>query len=163
MEGKLKQTAVLLLTRYRYAALVLLLGLGLMLIPKSPESRAPAPSEPRELPLAQQLERILSSIDGAGRVRVLLTEKCGPETHYQTDLRTDSTDSGQSEESRTVLVEEETRRRTGLVRRQDPPRFLGAVISCQGAERPQVRLQIIRAAQCALGLRSDQIQVVTMK
>lgn len=152
-----------LLLRYRYAAVILLLGLGLMLLP-SGKTKSPEPMEAtRQQALSRELEQILSSVEGAGRVRVLLTEQTGPEIHYQTDRRSDSSDSGESLQQDTVLVDGEDRKKTGLVRRRDPPRYLGAVVASQGADSPRVRLTLIRAVQCATGLRTDQIQVVRMK
>ena len=36
----------------------------------------------------------------------------------------------------------------------------GAVIVCEGAENPEVRLSIIRAAEAFTGFSSDRIQVL---
>ena len=152
-----------LLLRYRYAAIILLLGLGLMLLP-SGKKETPKPGEVTEQRnLSRELEQILSAVDGAGRVRVLLTEQIGAEIHYQTDCRTDTSDSGESRQEDTVLIDGEDRKKTGLVRRRDPPRYLGAVVAAQGADSPQIRLALIQAVECATGLRTDQIQVVRMK
>ena len=45
----------------------------------------------------------------------------------------------------------------------NPARFLGAVVVCQGADDPQVRLQVIDAVSKATGLRSNCIAVLKMK
>lgn len=150
--------------RYRSAALILCVGLVLMLLPAGKGEKAPPREEtPAQPELSRQLEQILSAVEGAGKVRVLLTEKTGGEIHYQTDLRSDSDEVRSSEQEDTVLVDGENRMRTGLVRRRDPPRYLGAIVVCQGAGSARVRLEITRAVQCAAGLRTDQIQVIPMK
>ena len=42
------------------------------------------------------------------------------------------------------------------------PQFQGAVVVCQGADRPSVRLDIINAVSALTGLGSDRITVVKM-
>ena len=90
--------------------------------------------------LEQKLEELLSHVQGAGQVRVLLTEDTGRETVYQTDIQSDS-DSRRTED--TVLVEDSSRNESGLVRRTMEPRYRGAVILCQGADMPGVKLAIV--------------------
>ena len=158
------QTLQLLVHRYQYAALILLIGLGLMMLPQRQAQSPPVREIPhREAGLEEKLCDILSEISGAGRVEVLLTERTGAETLYQTDRQRDSDDSGTQEQDDTVLIDDETRSQTGLVRRRDPPVYLGALVVCQGADSPPVRLAVVKAVQCVTGLRSDQIQVVKMK
>lgn len=156
-----------LVHRYKYAVLILLIGLGLMLLPDRQQPPSPLPEVQEEAPEAADLEgklsRILGAIDGAGQVEVLLTEKNGSETLYQTDRQTDSDDTGVSEQSDTVLIDDDSRNQLGLVRRRDPPVYLGALVVCQGADSPSVRLAVVQAVQCVTGLKSDQIQVVKMK
>ncbi len=154
-----------LLTQYKYPVLILLLGLVLMLLPRTTETQV------EEIPaetvgyadLGEQLEAILRQIEGAGEVRVLLTEQLGRETVYQTDTRSDSGESGSSLSADTVLVEDESRTETGLVRQTLEPVYRGAVILCQGADSPGVKLAIVEAVRCATGLRTDQISVLKMK
>ena len=77
-----KQRINALVGKYKYPILVALVGLGLMLLP-SPGNRAETPTvSPQQSvqTLEQRLEEMLSGIDGAGQVRVLLTEKAGQQT-----------------------------------------------------------------------------------
>ena len=105
---------------------------------------------------SHELEELLSQVQGAGQVRVLLTEDTGRETVYQTDVQSDS-DSHRSED--TVLVEDSSRNETGLFRRTLEPRYRGAVILCQGADVPGVKLAIVEAVRCVTGLGADEISV----
>ena len=144
--------------KYKYPILVLLVGLGLMLLPgREAAEQDPVPAEtvPADS-LECRLEELLAQIEGAGRVRVLLTEDTGRETVYQTDIRADA-DSSRSED--TVLVQDSARNETGLVRRTLEPRYRGAVILCQGANQPQVKLAVVEAVRCVTGLGADQISV----
>ena len=158
-----KQRINALLGKYKYPIAVVLVGLGLMLLPSRaepvPES-VPVQTEPD---LEQRLEELLSKIDGAGQVRVLLTEESGRETLYQTDSQSDSDGSGTRRTDDTVLIEDSTRTETGLVRQTLEPTYWGAVILCQGANRPGVKLAIVEAVRCVTGLGADQISVQTMK
>lgn len=152
-----KQRINAIFAKYKYPILVLLVGLGLMLLPEREASPAPAvPETVSEVSLERRLEELLSQVQGAGQVRVLLTEDTGRETVYQTDVQSDS-DSHRSED--TVLVEDSSRNETGLVRRTLEPRYRGAVILCQGADVPGVKLAIVEAVRCVTGLGADEISV----
>ena len=93
------------------------------------------------------------------RVRVLLTQREGERTVYQTDE--DSTSSGIR--SDTVLLNGSDRSQTGLVQQVNPPTYLGAVIVCQGADSASVRLAIVSAVGSVTGLSTDKITVLKMK
>lgn len=151
--------------KYKYAFLILLLGLGLMLWPQSePEAAEIVTENPSEdQSLEQMLEEILSQIDGAGQVRVLLTERVGEETLYQTDTQSDSSGERIQQSASTVITEDSQRQESGLIRRTDAPVYRGAVVVCQGADLAQVRLAIVEAVRCVTGLGADEISVVKMK
>ena len=145
--------------KYKYPILVVLVGLGLLLLPTGEAQEPPVPVETvREASLEQRLEVLLAQIEGAGAVRVLLTEDVGRETLWQTDVQSD-TDSVRED---TVIVEDADRNETGLVRRTTEPSYRGAVILCQGADAPSVKLAIVEAVRCVTGLGADQISVQKM-
>lgn len=153
--------------KYRHAMLVLVIGLACMLIPfGSPEKEEmpePVRTEPVQTDLEARLEQILSRVSGAGEVAVLLTLRTGEEIHYQSDEETDTGDSVARKSTGTILIEDENHRESGLIRRTDPPVYLGALIVCAGADRPEVKLAIVEAVRCVTGLGADQITVVKMK
>lgn len=152
-----KQRINAIFAKYKYPILVVLVGLGLMLLPGREASPAPVPADTvSEVGLERRLEELLTQIAGAGQVRVLLTEDTGRETVYQTDIQSDS-DTRRSED--TVLVEDSSRNETGLVRRTLEPKYRGAVILCQGADIPGVKLAIVEAVRCVTGLGADEISV----
>lgn len=155
-----------LMAKYKYALLVLLLGIGLMLLPSGNTSSSVSvetPPEPHPDDLEIRLEQILSQISGAGKVDVLLTEKSGSETLYQLEGETDSDESSIHTRESVIIVEDTDNRESGLIRRVDPPNYLGAVIACQGADNPQVKLAIVESVRCVTGLGANQINVVKMK
>ena len=145
--------------KYKYPILVVLVGLGLLLLPTGEAQEPPVPVETvREASLEQRLEELLAQIEGAGAVRVLLTEDVGRETVWQTDVQSDA-DSVRED---TVILEDSGRNETGLVRRTRSPSYRGAVILCQGADAPSVKLAIVEAVRCVTGLGADQISVQKM-
>lgn len=153
--------------KYRVPALILLLGIILMTLPaKEKQEAEPVQTEEQSISqadLQDALEDILCLIQGAGKVRVLLTEAAGERTLYQTDE--DMQTNGESESIRqdTVLLTDSAREEAGLIRQVIPPVYQGAVILCQGADSAAVRLAIIQAVASATGLTSDKITVLKMK
>ncbi len=155
-----------LLDKYKFVALVILLGVGLMLFPG--KAKAPSESPGQTLPVdpensvEDELSALLSQIEGAGKVRLMLSTATGAQTVYQTD--TDRSQNGEAltEHSDTVVFKGESAQE-GLVQRTDPPIYKGAVILCQGADRPAVKLAIVEAVSKYTGLRADQIAVLKMK
>ena len=139
--------------KYRYVLLVLLAGLFFMMLPETaPETtEAPPVSIPETEDTQTRLEEILSKIQGAGEVAVMLTEASGEEVVYQSD--------GED----TVLVTDGQRNEQGLIRTRQPPVYRGAVVVCTGADSAPVRLAVVEAVANVTGLGTDKITVLKMK
>ena len=147
--------------KYRWAAAVLLLGIFFMALPEKQSATTGVTEAPAAAPCIQQeLENLLQNLEGAGKVRLLLTEAAGAQTYYQKDV--DEKSDGQMR-SDTVLITSADRSQAGLVQRTDPPRYLGAVVLCQGAGDPKVKLAVVDAVATATGLGADRISVWKMK
>ena len=151
----------------RAVALVVLVGVLLMLLPTG-KTEAQQPqrqetvSEPREN-LETRLEQILSQVSGAGNVRVLLTQERGETSVYQLDLQ-EVTDGDRREiRQDTVTVTGSDRQQEGLLTQVEAPRYRGAVVVCQGGDKPTVRLSVVEAVSGATGLPSNRITVLKMK
>jgi len=156
------------LKRYQWAILIVAIGLLMMMLPDGEKNvQESIPSQ--ELPIQEsnalqnQLEQLLSQLDGAGKVRVLLTESIGQQFIYQTDQNKNITNESEDHRSDTVIISATDRSETGLLKRIDPPQYLGAIVLCQGANNASVRLAIVDAVGTATGLRSDKISVWKMK
>ncbi|MDO5399794.1 MAG: hypothetical protein Q4F17_02275 [Eubacteriales bacterium] len=159
-----KQQGVKSLQRYKYLALILLLGIFLMVLPEKQQSQPAAPPAPAsESSLQAELTKLLSRVEGAGKVEVLLTEAAGARTVYQTNQDSSHSDSTEDLRRDTVLVTGSGREETGLVQQTIPPTYLGAVVLCQGADNARVRLSMVEAVMSATGLSSDNITVLKMK
>lgn len=141
-------------SKYRYVVVILLIGIVLMIWPVSDEEEAQPQqiqSQQETTDLSDELEKILGQIHGVGKVQVMLTVQTGEVTVYQYD------DDG------TVIITGEDRVQSGLIEKVESAQYRGAVIVCQGADSPQVRLSVIEAVSNATGLSSDRITVLKMK
>ena len=148
--------------KYKYAIVILLIGLTLLLIPEKQPRRSTVDSavstvmNPETL-LQESLAELLQAVDGAGKVRVMLSTEAGEETIYQTDMDSD----GKSISS--VIITDSERKESGLIRQINPAVFKGAVVVCQGADSPAVRLAVTQAVSKITGLGSDAICVLKMQ
>ena len=156
-----------LLKKYRIAILVVVLGILLLLLPSEDKKEVPITAvhseETNHTELEEKLEKLLAQLEGAGKVRVLLTEAKGKEILYQKDETMSRSGETGNSKGETVVITDQNRNQNGLIRRTDPPAYLGAVILCQGAERATVRLAVVDAVATATGLGSDKISVLKMK
>lgn len=166
MDQRLKKDEFLQIAKkYRYAAVILLAGILLMCLPseEATEIRENQKIIAEEENFQDTLSHILSMVEGAGKVEVLLTQKKGEEILYQTDEQRRQTDNALDRDQQTVLVENSERQKTGLIRQINPPVYLGAVIVSEGADSASVRLALVEAVMSATGLPSNCIMVLKMK
>ena len=152
--------------KYKFVVLVLGVGVMLMLLPtQKTDAEVPVQMQEKEkcdIDLTERLQTILSKLNGAGRVEVMLTVASGKLTVYQCDNEVSGGDTGSNRQN-TVIVTDASRAQTGLVKQVNPPEYLGAIIVCQGADSAAVRLAIIDAVSKATGLGTDKISVLKMK
>lgn len=157
------------LEKYKHVLLILLVGIALMLLPTSKEKTQsqpqsqPQPTQQAPASLQEELSELLSRMSGAGKVQVLLTEATGQNTLYQSNEDTTSDETAKSSRTDTVILTDSNRNQTGMVCRVDPPTYLGAVVLCQGADNPAVRLSITEAVSNATGLGYHKITILKMK
>lgn len=160
------------LKKFKYPALVLALGAVLLLWPGREQKPAEVPAaEPEPVAEAQttqaveqQLSRLLSRIEGAGQVEVMLSLQAGEQTVWQTDESgTEGTESAGASHSRTTVLVSQDGGQSGLAVQQLCPQYRGAIIACQGADSAAVRLSLVNAVAALTGLPADQITVVKMK
>ena len=157
-----------LIKKYRYAILVLLIGLVLMSIPSFQDSKDAAVSDNRvqtvdEPSLESKLSQILSQVNGAGKVEVIRTVAAGEEVVYQTDNDETNTADSSAKNADTVTITDANRNQNGLVRQVNPAVYQGAIIVCEGADNPTVHLAIVDAVSKITGLGTNRISVLKMK
>ena len=153
------------LSKYKYALVIMGLGILLMLLPSRAEQAVPAAETQVSAPVqsvSEELTGILGQIQGVGKVRVMITEQCGSQTVYQVDEdRTEGSDG--LDVSRQTVILSGSGGETGLVQSVSPPVYLGAIVVCQGADSPSVRLAVANAVSAVTGISTDRISVLKMK
>lgn len=154
-----KQQLVIAIKKYQYILLIVLIGVFLMLLPSYTKETEQSVSAATVLSqdLEEQLKEILTQISGVGKAEVLLTEMTGSETIYQVNTRQDHNNTD------TVVIKNQARDETGLVKQILPPVYQGAIIVCEGADSANVRLSVVEAVKSVTGLSSACITVVKMK
>ena len=161
-----KKKIIGLLEKYKFAAIILCIGILMMLLPEQENKDAL-----REIPIQQtesisqsdELEDILSQISGVGKVKVIITEANGAETVYQTDENRSVSQDTENLKIETVIVKNADKEETGLIRFVSPPVYFGAIIVCEGGDSPTVKLSIVQAVSNVTGIPSDRITVLKMK
>ena len=151
--------------KYKYALIILILGIILMMLPDKTEIQITdsISTISAQKSLDEELAQILSLIDGAGEVQVLLTKEIGEETIYQTDEDTSVQADSSSVKIKTIILTTADKAQTGLIKQINPPKYLGAIVLCQGADRPSVRLAVTEAVSKVTGLGANNISVLKMK
>jgi len=165
------------LGKFRYPLLMLLLGMVILVIPvgRAAKQEKTTSSEPSQAAPADdgidateaRLEAILSRIDGAGRVQVMLTFAAGEKTVYQQDSDEEvSTESGKEQRKtgkKTVLASAGSSQEEPVEVQTIPPAYRGAVVVSDGADSAAVRLNLVNAVSSLTGLGADKITVIKMK
>lgn len=154
--------ALSLIKKYRYAALILLVGLLLMWIPGRKEdgtSLVTVTDEAAETDITAELTDILTQIEGVGTVKVMLTIEAWEYTIYQSDENR----NGETIRTETVIITDSDRNEHPLISQIKPVTYRGAIIVCQGADSPATKLAIVEAVSRVTGLGADCISVLKMK
>lgn len=159
------------LGKYKLAILIAAVGIVIFLLPigkksddvQKEEILTEQVKERYEISEEERISSILSSVEGVGSVRVMLTVKDEGVTKFQTDKKcTTSTEQTQSEET-TVLIGSGSSVQEPLISQKTVPQYLGALIVCRGGDDPAVRFSLTEALCSLTGLRANQITILKMK
>lgn len=152
--------------KYRFVLIILAVGVVFMIFPTQKKESTDQNIVKQTQPLvdpSEELSQILSRIQGAGKVEILLTRASGERNVYQTNQERDESEQGQSIRVETVIITDADRAQQGLLLQILAPEYRGAIVVCQGADNAAVRLAIIEAVADATGLGTDRISVLKMK
>lgn len=162
---KIKLAIMKFIQKYKYAVLIFVLGIVLMMIPfgEQTESTEEIHINESSASVEERLKMVLSQIYGVGAVDVMLKELTGEEYIYQTDEDRVLSGDSSSVRGKTITVTDGQRNDVGLIRQIKPPTYQGAIVICQGGDDPKVRLAVAEAVSKITGLGTDQIAVLKMK
>lgn len=149
------------LSHYRYMLLVLGIGVLLLVLPTGPE--------PEEKPVSaahgeafvlssfeERLEDALSRVDGAGKVRVVLSLDGGSRQILAQDRERDGDGGGSAQ---TVTLGRGSGSQEVVPLQTMAPSFRGALVVCPGGGDPRVRLELAQAVSVLTGLGADCISI----
>lgn len=165
----------------RNLALLALLGVLLLVISKGGEkpvtgkmqesvTETPPCATSEQPVVATELARLLSQIAGAGRVEVYITYDNGPQqvlAEETTMERVNDGEQGARQGSvrysrKPVIIRDDTvRAERPVVLLQKQPQVRGVIVVAAGAADPQVRQQLTRAVETALGVAAHRVSVFT--
>lgn len=126
--------------------------------------------------LEQKLENILSKISGVGKVKVMITysESSTLKPVYNEDSKTSSTNENDSAGGSRSITETDMQKEIIYKENSDgtkepvtqsivSPKIEGAVIAAIGADKAEIKANIIQAVEAATGLATHKIQVFRME
>ena len=153
-----------LFEQYKFVLLVIGAGIFLLLLPtggrEKPAVENLASQEHFDLPaFEEKLGLILSNINGAGEVEVILTVTGTTRQVFAQDNRESVRESGNELTESTVVVSKGSGTQEALLVETVYPKFQGAVVVCGGGNDPAVKLKLIEAVSALTGLGADKISV----
>lgn len=157
------------LKKYRLAAAVILLGVVLMLLPggETAEQSPPRDAETEAFDRAavqSEMEDILRGIDGVGELTLMLTVDAGTRRELAQNVTEEQ--SGREDikkKTETLVLGAGSGVQNVVVTESVYPRYVGALVVCEGADSASVRLAVTNAVSVLTALPSDRISVVRGK
>lgn len=121
----------------------------------------------------KKLEEVLSSIKGAGEVKVMITYSSSDETitamnsQKQTSTTTEETENGTrtsqtTVENSTPMTVGSGGNESAFVLKNNEPEIKGVIVVAQGAQNLSVRLELEKAVETVLQIKPSQVEIFTM-
>ena len=104
-----------------------------------------------------KLKDVLQSIDGVGKVKVIISLESGTETVLAMKTTTKSTANGIETESSPILVNGKT-----VVVKELFPKVSGVLIVAQGADKLMIRNKLEQATSSLFNINVNQIEIFSM-
>ena len=111
--------------------------------------------------LEARLESIISSIDGAGKAKVMLTLESSDENVYAMEHKQSSSEKSEQSENEYVLIDKDGDD-NGLLLKIVEPEIRGVAIVCDGADSAQVKQAIISSVTAVLGITANRVSISKM-
>lgn len=116
--------------------------------------------------LEERITSIISSIDGAGSTRVMITLESGSEDvylhNYDYGEDVDEDGAGNREVKNEYVVVDNSGEENGIVIRVEEPKIRGVAVVCEGGGNDYVKAQIISTVTALLDISSARVSVAKM-
>ena len=119
--------------------------------------------------LEKKTRDMLTSIDGAGRCKIMITAESSSEQNFATDdsisqdIRQEQSQSKTDIETEIVMVEDSSGKKIALVKSVLEPKIRGVLVLCEGADNIETREKVTNAVKTLLGVSTSKISVIKMK
>lgn len=165
-EGRLPEKLIGFFKQYKLVFILIAAGVILLMLPQKKEQvetsasagMAGAEESFSVNELEDRLSRILSQVEGAGEVSVMLTVRSGMERILATDQELSEQEYEREAQRKTVVISGGSGEEVVLIG-QNYPIFQGALVVCRGGEDPTVQLRLTKAVSALTGLSSNKITV----
>ena len=168
MNGKLEKFVEKIKSDKKLLIIVALGIVGILLLtlselmPKSEEKPKETETAPDlieyEEKTEQRLAELISSIDGAGRTKVMITLNSGDENVYATEDK-----GGEKTYERNYVVVKQDGDENGMLLRVEEPEIRGVAVVCEGADSAAVKQEIINTVTAVLGVGTNRVNIAKMK
>ena len=117
--------------------------------------------------LENKLSSVLSNVQGAGKVSVMVTLECGIEYIYATENEevTNTTTSGGSTTTKTTTTENivlvnASGKNNPVVLKENLPKVSGVIVVAYGASNISIRVELMNAVTSLLGVAPENVQIL---
>ena len=141
-------------------------GMLLLLLSGSQKTQADKKESPDEISaveseIEEKLLALIKTVEGAGRVKVLVTVDSLEERTVAVNTQSENGENKSEYKSEYVIVEN-SGDSDGLLLKITAPVIRGVGITCEGADTASVKQEIIRLVSAALGVPVNRIWVSDM-
>lgn len=150
----------------KFVLIVIIAGVFLLLLPDTDEKAENKTSERTYSEeyysveeLEQKLEEILSKIESAGHVEVILSVESGVRRVYAQNESLTQKGAEMQKDKETVIISTGSGTEGTVLIQQFYPKFQGALVIASGGNDPAVKLKLTEAISAVTGLGSDRISV----
>ncbi len=112
--------------------------------------------------MEKELEELLRTVEGAGKVKVMITVDCLEEKTAAVNTERENTSDSANLSEEYVIIEGQSGSE-GLILKTTAPVIRGVGISCQGAVNSALKQELTRLTSAALGIPVNKIWVTKMQ
>lgn len=112
--------------------------------------------------LEERLTVLISSIENAGQVEVMITLKSTDESVYAVNENIKNDDRSNNYSSNYVIIDNKSEKE-GIKLKVLEPEIRGVAVVCTGGDNPEVVSQITDTVSTVLGIGSNKVSVAKMK
>lgn len=115
-----------------------------------------------EKELAEEAEKLIESIAGAGKTKIMITYESYEETVYAYDKDENINAQGERDFTSKYIILDGDEKEEGLKLKILLPEIKGVAVVCQGGENPIIKEQIISALSALFNISSNKISIAIM-